>query len=161
METNRSYTSGDNIGCWTSLTGIDPKSQTRCYSATAYYVPAAKRDNLILLSEATVREILLEKEESDWMARGVRFEHKGSEYTVRVSGEIVLSAGSVQSPQLLELSGVGNPEILKAAGIDVKIENLNVGENLQEHMRKIQRLPGLFIEAFSDKICSNDDGVRD
>jgi choline dehydrogenase-like flavoprotein len=53
-----------------------------------------------------------------------------------VKSEVILSAGSVQSPQLLELSGIGNPEILKAAGIDVKVENPNVGENLQEHMCK-------------------------
>ena len=124
-------------------------------------MPAAKRDNLVLLSEATVREILLGKDENEWIAKGVRFEHKGSEYTVRVSGEIVLSAGSVQSPQLLELSGIGNPEILIAAGIDVKIENPNVGENLQEHLCKIQCLPGLFMDMSSDEICSNDDGVRD
>ncbi len=124
-------------------------------------MPAAKRDNLVLLSEATAREIFLEKKDSDWIAKGVRFEHKRKEYTVRVSAEIVLSAGSVQSPQLLELSGIGNPKILKAAGIDVKIENPNVGENLQEHICKIQCLSGRFTETSFDEICSNDDGVRD
>ena len=102
----------------------------------AYYTPAAHRDNLVLLAEATAREILLEKNGDDWVAKGVRFAHSGREYTVRVEGELILSAGSVQSPQLLELSGIGNPEILKAAGIDVKVDNPNVGENLQDHMCK-------------------------
>lgn len=124
------------MGCWTSLAAIDPSSQKRCYSASAYYVPAAKRGNLVLLAEATAREIVLEKDDDDWTAKGVRFTHEGREYTVRVKSEVILSAGSVQSPQLLELSGIGNPEILKSAGIDVKVENANVGENLQEHMRK-------------------------
>ena len=84
-----------------------------------------------------MREIVLEKDDSnDWAAKGVRFAHGGGEYTVQVEGEVILSAGSVQSPQLLELSGIGNPEILKAAGIEVKVENPNVGENLQDHMCK-------------------------
>ena len=124
-------------------------------------MPVAKRDNLVLLTEATVREILLEKENSDWVAKGVRFECQRREYTIQVSGEIVLSAGSVQSSQLLELSGIGNPEILKAAGIDVKVENPNVGENLQEHMCKILFLSDLFMTTSFNELCSNDDGVRD
>lgn len=124
------------MGCWTSLAAIDPSSQERCYSASAYYAPAAKRDNLVLLAEATAREIVLEKDDNGWAATGVRFAYQGREYTVRVKSEVILSAGSVQSPQLLELSGIGNPEILKAAGIDVKVGNPNVGENLQEHMCK-------------------------
>jgi len=141
VETNRNHASGGNVGCWTSLAGVDPRSQKRCYSAPAYYVPAAKRENLVLLAEATAREILLEGETGDWTAKGVSFAHKGVEYTVRVEGEVILSAGSVQSPQLLELSGIGNPEILRPAGIDVIVENHNVGENLQEHMCKFQRPP--------------------
>ena len=53
---------------------------------------------------------------------------------IRLDGEVILCAGSVQSPQLLELSGIGSPKVLEAAGIEVKIENPAVGENLQEHM---------------------------
>jgi choline dehydrogenase-like flavoprotein len=136
VETSRNHASGQNVGCWTSLAGVDPTFQKRCYSAPAYYASAAKRDNLFLLAEATAREILLEEDGSDWVATGVRFAHEGKEYAVRLGREDILSAGSVQSPQLLELSGIGNPEILKAAGIDAKVENTNVGENLQEHMCK-------------------------
>jgi choline dehydrogenase-like flavoprotein len=112
-------------------------------------VPAAKRDNLLLLAEATAREIVLENGGNDWAAKGVKFAHKGSEYTVRADCEVILSAGTVQSPQLLELSGIGNPEILRAAEIEVKIENPNVGENLQEHMGRTQRSPDYFIAASS------------
>jgi choline dehydrogenase-like flavoprotein len=142
VETNHNPASGEIVGCWTALAGVDPASQTRCYSASAYYAPAAHRENLVLLAEATVREIVLEEggEGKGWAAKGVRFVHEGKEHIVRVAGEVILSAGTVQSPQLLELSGIGNPEILRAAGIDVKVENANVGENLQEHMRKIQNL---------------------
>ena len=55
---------------------------------------------------------------------------------MRACEEVIVSAGSVQSPQLLELSGIGNQAILQNAGITVKIDNPNVGENLQEHMSK-------------------------
>ena len=89
----------------------------------------------MLLTEATVREVVLEKDGGgEWAAKAVRFAHEGKDHTVRVEGEVILSAGSVQSPQMLELSGVGSQDILKAAGIDVKVANPNVGENLQEHM---------------------------
>lgn len=97
-------------------------------------MPAARRDNLHLLAEATALEILLEDEGNGWTAKGVRFVFLARQYIVQVSGEVILSAGSVQSPQLLELSGIGNREILQAAGIDVKVENPNVGENLQDHI---------------------------
>ena len=82
---------------------------------------------------------MLERDGNGWKATGVVFVHKDKEHTVKVDGEVILSAGSVQSPQLLELSGVGNPEVLKAAGIPTKVANPNVGENLQEHMSKLIR----------------------
>lgn len=99
-------------------------------------MPASGRENLILLTEATVRNVVLERDGDEWKATGVVFVHGDEEHTVKVDGEVILSAGSVQSPQLLELSGVGNPKVLKAACIETKIANPNVGENLQEHMSK-------------------------
>jgi len=136
VDTNRSHLSGSNVGCWTSLTGVDPETQERCYSARAYYLPASHRENLVLLTQATVQDVMLEKESEgdEWRATGVRFIHQGQEHRVDVNGEIIISAGSVQSPQLLELSGIGSPGVLKAAGIETKVANPNVGENLQEHM---------------------------
>ena len=94
----------------------------------------------MLLTEATVGNIVLERDGDSWKVKGVRFVHRGKEHTIMVDGEVILCAGSVQSPQLLELSGVGNPEVLKAAGIETKVANPNVGENLQEHMSKPRRL---------------------
>ena len=136
IQTNASHFSGSNVGCWTSLTGVTPEKRERCYSATAYYRPNSKRKNLALLTEAIVREVILERQENGLVAKGVRFVHGGEEHIVRTEREVIICAGSVQSPQLLELSGIGNPRILKAAGIDVKVDNPNVGENLQEHMSK-------------------------
>lgn len=136
VNTNRSHFSGSNIGCWTSITGVSPGKRERCYSTTAYYKPNAGRSNLVVLTEALIQEIQLEKEGNEWAARKVRFEYGGKEHIVDVSGEVVLCAGSVQSPQILELSGIGRRDVLEAAGIEVKVENTNVGENLQEHMSK-------------------------
>ena len=116
---------------------MTPDKRERCYSATAYYRPNSGRKNLHLLTEAFVQEVVLEEEDGQWTAKGVRFVYGGEEYMAKTEGEVILCAGSVQSPQLLELSGIGNPEILKAAGIDVKVDNPAVGENLQEHMSTI------------------------
>lgn len=113
---------------------MTPDKRERSYSATAYYRPNSGRKNLHLLTEAFVQEVVLEKEGQAWAAKGVRFTHDGEEHIIRTEGEVVICAGSVQSPQLLELSGIGNPEVLEVAGIDVKVDNTAVGENLQEHM---------------------------
>lgn len=89
--------------------------------------------NLYILTEALVEEIILVKADSGYVASGVRFTHNGQEYTVSASREVILSAGTIKSPQILELSGIGNPEILSRAGIDAKVDSPMVGENLQEH----------------------------
>lgn len=117
---------------------VDPISQTRSYSANAYYRPIAARPNLVLLTEAIVTKVLIEKDGNadQWVATGVDILCDNEHREVYAAREVIISAGSVQSPQLLELSGVGNAEILRSAGIPVKVENPNVGENLQEHMSR-------------------------
>ena len=107
IKTNASHFSGSNVGCWTTITTVTPDKQERCYSATAYYRPAASRPNLSLLTEAIAQEIVMDKEGADWVVKGVRFTHGGQDHVVEVSGEVVICGGSVSSPQLLELSGVG------------------------------------------------------
>ncbi|KAL9595816.1 MAG: hypothetical protein Q9179_004838 [Wetmoreana sp. 5 TL-2023] len=133
VETNRSHFSGSNIGAWTSLTSVEPSRMERSYSATAYYRPNAGKPNLVLLTGATVQEVLLQSDKGAWIARGARFTYQGQEHVVHTEGEVIVCAGSVQSPQLLELSGIGNPEVLEDAGVQVKVENSAVGENLQDH----------------------------
>ncbi|KAH7411284.1 putative choline dehydrogenase [Cadophora sp. MPI-SDFR-AT-0126] len=134
IETNKNHFGGSNVGAWTSLTSVDPRTRTRCYSAKGYYQPIASRPNLTVLTEATVEEITLERKDGEWVATGAHFTHSGKQYHASASREVILCAGSVQSPQILELSGIGSPSILRAGGIEVKVPNINVGENLQEHM---------------------------
>ncbi|KAF1996752.1 GMC oxidoreductase [Amniculicola lignicola CBS 123094] len=138
LETNKNHFSGSNIGAFTSLVSVHPTTRTRVSSATAYYEPCAGRENLYVLTNATAEKIELEKngdgEGEEWVAKGVWYSCNGERYLAHASREVIVCAGSVQSPQLLELSGIGNPDILRAAGIPVKVANPNVGENLQEHM---------------------------
>lgn len=68
------------------------------------------------------------------VADGVKFRNKGKSYVVKARKEIILSAGAFGSPQILELSGIGSPKILKENSIKVLYPNENVGENLQDHM---------------------------
>ncbi|EXJ81955.1 hypothetical protein A1O1_08022 [Capronia coronata CBS 617.96] len=136
INTNKSHFGGSNIGAWTSVACLDPQTQTRSYSASAYYRPNARRENLHVLTEAHVLEIVMSETQrgGDFTATGVKIKYQGSVFTIPCSKEVIVCGGSVGSPQLLELSGVGNPAILKKAGITPRVANINVGENLQEHM---------------------------
>lgn len=140
IESNDRHLSGNNTGCWTSVVSVDLRTCTRSYAAAAYYQPISSRPNLVVLTEAEVREIVLTRERSahspTWKAEGVRYSYRGVDFTAYASREVILSAGSIQSPQVLELSGIGNKDILSAAGIQVKIDNANVGENLQDHLSR-------------------------
>lgn len=117
---------------------IDPTQQTRSYSASAYYAPTAGRGNLHVITNATVLNLMLEKIDSSWTATGVRVRQDGRILEAKAKREVILSAGSVQSPQILEISGIGPRDVLEAAGIEVKVENKNVGENLQDHMSRLK-----------------------
>ena len=66
-------------------------------------------------------------------AVGVNFTHRSSSHTVNVKREVVVSCGAIQTPQILELSGIGDPEVLKAAGVECRVENKAVGNNFQDH----------------------------
>lgn len=139
VETNPSHLTGSNVGVWTNVNTVDPKTAARSYS-TSYC--ASQRPNLHILTEAQVQEIVLEKGGSEadgdgHTATGVRIHHRGKEYIIPAGREVILSAGSVQSPQILELSGVGNPDVLSKAGVPVKVNSPMVGENLQDHISEL------------------------
>lgn len=134
IETSPGNMSGRNVGAWNLINTIDPQTQSRCFAANAYYLPASHRPNLHLVTEAMAMEVLLEKDGEEWAVSGVRVRCENEEFTIRAKRETILCAGSVQTAQLLEVSGVGDPKFLEPAGIRVKVNNANVGENLREHM---------------------------
>jgi choline dehydrogenase-like flavoprotein len=124
--------SGDHMGFYSSLAAVNRTTDPgrRSYSATGYLLPNISRGNLKVLTEAMATKIVLDGN----VATGVEFAHDGKRHTVKVSKEVVLSAGVIQSPQLLELSGIGDPKVLKAAGVETKVENKRVGKNFQDHV---------------------------
>jgi choline dehydrogenase len=124
---------GSSIGGFNQPVTVDPRLNRRSYSASAYYEPNAGRPNLSLLTHALVSKIVLEKTDSEARATGIEFSSNGRTYSVRANREIIVSGGTINSPQLLELSGIGSPAVLQKAGVDVVVDNPSVGENLNDH----------------------------
>ncbi|CAO1613800.1 unnamed protein product [Sympodiomycopsis kandeliae] len=131
---NNEPLAGDNTGASLQPSNINPKNSTRDSSATAYYYPNNARRNLSLLPNARVDKIVFSDKVCDEReATGVKFTSGGKTYTVKAKKEVIVSGGAVNSPQILELSGIGSSSVLKKAGIKQIIDNPNVGENLQDH----------------------------
>jgi choline dehydrogenase len=103
---------------------------TRWSVATAYLRPALRRPSLKLETRAYVRRILLE----DRRAAGVEYSRFGKVRTVRAAREVILAASSINSPKLLQLSGIGDAEHLRSVGIEPIHHLPGVGANLQDHL---------------------------
>jgi choline dehydrogenase len=95
-----------------------------------YLKPASRRPNLNVITEAPVRRIVLDGRR----CTGVVYERWGRLIEARADCEVILSAGAIATPQLLELSGVGRPEVLNAYGIEVAHALSSVGENFRDHI---------------------------
>lgn len=109
---------------------ITTRNGIRMSAARAYLRPAMKRTNLRVESKALATRILFEGKK----AVGIEYRQKGQLHRARAAREVILSAGSIASPQLLQLSGVGPAEVLKPLGIPVLQESPAVGRNLQDHL---------------------------
>jgi len=110
----------------------------RASAASAFLKPALQRPNVTLQTNAHVSKVIIEK----GRAVGVEWVEKSQRRSARASTEVVLSAGSLQSPQILQLSGIGPASLLQRYGINVIADSPEVGENLQDHyqMRMVVRL---------------------
>ena len=102
----------------------------RCSAAVGYLKPAAGRPNLHVLTGCLCRRLIIERQR----AVGVEYQHRGQAHRVRAEREVILSAGAIGAPQLLMLSGIGNPDELRSLGIVPAADNLEVGRNLQDHL---------------------------
>ncbi len=102
----------------------------RCSAARAYLRPALGRSNLTVITHALATRVLFEGRR----ARGLLYVRGGKTHHVQVDKELILSAGPINSPQLLKLSGVGPGAELQALGIEVVQDLPGVGENLQDHL---------------------------
>ena len=101
----------------------------RMSTAVCYLDPARRRPNLKIQANALTECLLFDGKR----CVGVRYTLGGLQYEARADREAVVSAGSINSPQLLELSGIGRSEVLKAAGIEVRHELRGVGEMVRGH----------------------------
>jgi choline dehydrogenase len=101
----------------------------RCSTAVAYLHPVMNRHNLTVMTEADVLAVEFDGKR----AIGVTVEHKGGRSSIKAAREVIVSAGSYNTPKLLMLSGVGDPDELKEHGIGVVHALPGVGKNLQEH----------------------------
>ena len=116
---------GDSIGWCQQTRG----GRRRASAAQTYLKPAAKRPNLQIVTGALVHRVLFDGKR----ATGVEFSRNSGPERAEAAREVILSAGAVGSPHLLQLSGVGDPEVLAKAGIDVRHALPGVGRNFQDH----------------------------
>ena len=132
MPTPKDPGSGEARGAFWAPSSLDPKDETRSYARTAHYDRIiATRPNYHLLINTAVRRIIFKGNR----AVGVEFVSRETNQskTVLARNEVILAAGSVHSPQILQLSGVGPASLLKSLGIKVVVDLPGVGQNFQDH----------------------------
>lgn len=123
------FNRGDNSGV--GYFEVNQKRGIRWNASKAFLRPAMKRPNLTIITGALTERVVFEGKR----CVGVEYRGDGVSYIAKARCEVVLSAGAVNSPQLLELSGVGNGARLQGLGIDVVHDLRGVGENLQDHLQ--------------------------
>lgn len=111
---------------------LTSRNGRRCSTAVAYLNPARSRDNLQIITHAQVDRVVLDGSR----ATGVTYtDRSGAKQTVRAGREVILCGGSINSPQLLMLSGIGEAAQLAEHGIDVARDLPGVGKNMQDHLQ--------------------------
>ena len=127
IEPNRDYNALDQEGI--AMTQASIRKGRRMSTAYCYLEPARTRHNLAVETDALAECLILE----DRRCVGVRYATRGCKREARAGREVIVSAGAIASPQLLELSGIGQGQRLKALGIEVRHDLPGVGENLRDH----------------------------
>ncbi|MEM7242597.1 MAG: GMC family oxidoreductase N-terminal domain-containing protein [Pseudomonadota bacterium] len=120
---------GDNEGV--NYFEVNQRRGWRWTLADGYLKPLKARRNLRVLTGAEVDRVLLDGAR----AAGVRLRHKGQALDVLAEGEVICAAGAINSPKLLQLSGIGDPNHLAEIGIETKVVSPKVGQNLQDHLQ--------------------------
>jgi choline dehydrogenase-like flavoprotein len=128
LPVNADYNEGDQFGYGPAQQSI--RDGRRCSAAVAYLRPALSRANLKVETGALVERIIVE----DRRAAGVTYRRGGETVTARARGEVILSAGAVNSPHVLMLSGIGPAEELKRHGVAPVLDLPSVGSDFQDHV---------------------------
>jgi choline dehydrogenase-like flavoprotein len=125
--------SGKIMGAITNAATIEPDTRQRSYAASAYLNPVKDRTNLTVITGVCVTRIVLTGSYPNVIATGVEYTRDTECFTVQANEEVILAAGALNTPKLLEVSGIGGSAVLQPLGIYPIIDNPNVGENLQDH----------------------------
>ncbi|KAH9853236.1 GMC oxidoreductase [Lenzites betulinus] len=128
---------GQAWGAFIATSSINPANWTRSYSRSAYIDPLPPRSNLAVLPNATATRIIFDTSNSaNLTATGIEWAASASapRQTIKVNKEVILAGGTIGSPHLLQLSGVGPSDVLKAAGVDVQLNLPGVGQHVQDHI---------------------------
>jgi choline dehydrogenase/4-pyridoxate dehydrogenase len=128
LKWNNDLNGGRNDGIGRNQNTI--RDGRRCSAAVAYLRPAMERPNLTIETNALVARIVIERQR----AIGVEYRRGGETHQVRAHREVLLAGGVINSPQILMLSGIGDPDALKAANVSPKVPLRGVGQNLQDHV---------------------------
>jgi choline dehydrogenase len=123
------FNRGDNLGC--AYFEVNQKRGVRWSASKAFLHPVSKRPNLSVLTGAQVKRLRIENKR----VVGVEFRQHGEDVFAPARLETLLAAGSIGSPQILQLSGIGSGNLLQQFGIPVVAELNGVGENLQDHLQ--------------------------
>lgn len=128
------FNSGDNAGV--GYFDVNQRSGWRWNTSKAFLRPAKTRPNLTVWTSAQVEKLTFEKgADGQPSCTGAVVNKDGTAVSVSAAREVVLSAGAVNSPQILQLSGVGPAGLLRSHGIDVVLDTPSVGANLQDHLQ--------------------------
>ena len=134
------FNTGQNEGC--GYFQVTEKNGLRCSTAVGYLNPAKKRNNLKVEVKAHIKKILFK----GLKAVGVEFWQDNEIKTIGCNKEIILSAGSISSPHILQASGIGPADLLRTHGIDI-VKNVDaVGKNLHDHLmlRPVYRIKNIY-----------------
>ncbi len=133
------FNTGDNAGVGSFH--VNQKRGLRWSAARGFLKPALRRPNLRLETGVLVERVLFE----DRRAAGVRFTRHGRTFKARTRGEVILCAGAVGTPHILQLSGIGPADWLNGNGVPVLLDRKGVGRNLQDHLqqRAIYKVQGV------------------
>jgi choline dehydrogenase len=131
------FNRGDNAG--NAYFQMNQRRGSRWSASKAFLRPVLKRSNLTVLTESHVRRVVLESLDGEQRATGVELAagnlNGAPRQQINARREVILAAGSIGSPQILQLSGVGPGSLLQSVGIDVAVDAPGVGENLQDHLQ--------------------------
>lgn len=124
------FNTGDNEG--SGYFHVNQKVGRRWSAAQGFLKPALRRRNLRLETHVDVDTLIIDNNR----CVGVRYQRAGEHFKAHAGAEVILCAGSIGSPKILQLSGIGAREWLEPLGIEVKVDNPGVGRNLQDHLQQ-------------------------